>query len=208
MSLSRAAEEAEIVKRCAAGDAAAWDQFVERFGTLLRALVRRRLARHTGRSSDVDIDEVVGEVFLALVRRDRILLKRFDPQYRLSTYLGVICRTEVLRFLRRGRRHAVGLEAAEQVPDHPDRRGPLGHLADQERQAALKQVRAGLGTLGDRDRRLLTLKYLEGLDYRAIGEALGVNPESVGQFLHRAKRRLAERVPDLERWIGSLETQR
>ena len=59
----------------------------------------------------------------------------------------------------------------------------------------------------ERDRLLLTLRYLDGLDYRTIGATLGVNPESVGQFLHRAKSRLARLVPHLQRWVEETAEQ-
>lgn len=194
--------EAALVARCAAGDRAAWEQFVDRFGPLIQALARRMLARRTGRARDADVDEIVGEVFLALVRRDRILLHRYDPQYRVSTYLGVICRTEVLRHLRRGNRLPRELEQTGHIPQRAGSLGPARTLEDQERTAAIESLREALRKLPERDRALLTMKYLEGMDYRAIGEALDVNPESIGQFLHRAKAKLAQLVPHLKRWIA------
>ncbi len=71
--------------------------------------------------------------------------------------------------------------------------------------AAIQTLRTALQKLSERDRQLLTLRYLEGLDYRAIGDALDVNPESVGQFLHRAKQRLAKFVPHLENFLPEPE---
>ncbi len=194
--------EAELVARCASGDRGAWEAFVDRFGPLIQALARRMLARRTGRARDADVDEIVGEVFLALVRRDRILLHRYDPQYRVSTYLGVICRTEVLRLLRRGNRLPRELEETGHLPERPGTLGPARALEDQERTAAIESLRDALRQLPERDRRLLTMKYLDGMDYRSIGEALDVNPESVGQFLHRAKSKLAQLVPHLKAWLA------
>lgn len=193
--------EADLVRACAEGEAAAWETFVERFGPLLTALARRMLTRHTGRAHAADVDEVVAEVFLALLRRDRILLRRYDPTYRVSTYLGVICRTEVLRLLRRGNRLPRDLEDAARIPERPGTARPSERLVQAERAAALETLRTALAQLSERDRLLLTLRYLDGLDYRAIGATLGVNPESVGQFLHRAKARLANLVPQLSHHI-------
>jgi RNA polymerase sigma-70 factor (ECF subfamily) len=188
--------EAELVARCAEGDRAAWGTFVDRYGPLLAALVRRMLARRTGRAPDADVDEITAEVFLALVRRDRVLLRRYDPTYRLSTYLGVICRTEVLRHLRRGNRLPRDLEDAGRIPDRGTL-GPAGAVQERERQEALGGLRKALGELPERDRVLLTLRYLDGLDYRSIGARTGLNPESVGQLLTRAKRKLARLVPHM-----------
>ncbi len=195
-------EEARLVARCAEGDRAAWEAFVDRFGPLITALVRRMLHRRTGRARDADVDEIGAEVFLALVRRDRILLKRYDSQYRLSTYLGVICRTEVLRHLRRGNRLPRDLEEPTRLPERDGTLGPARALEDRERTAAIQSLREALSTLEERDRLLLTMKYLDGLDYRSIGEALDLNPESIGQFLHRAKQKLAQEVPRLRAFLA------
>ena len=194
--------EVELVARCAQGDRAAWEAFVDGYGSLLTALARRMLLRRTGRAKDADVDEVVAEVFLALVRRDRILLKRYDPRYRLSTYLGVITRTEVLRLLRRGNRLPHTLEDEGRIAEPEAAGSPSKALQARERTEAISGLRAALGELPERDRLLLTMKYLDGLDYRTIGTALDVNPESVGQFLTRAKARLAQRVPHLRAFLS------
>jgi RNA polymerase sigma-70 factor (ECF subfamily) len=196
--------EAALVAACAAGDASAWARFVPRFGPLVAALARRMIARRRGVASDADVDEVTSGVFLALVAADRKLLHRYRPEFRLSTYLGVICRTEVGRLLRRaGRAVSLDADADERGGGHADPRAvsPLAALSAQERAAGLGALRAALAALPPRDRLLLTLKYIEGLDYVRIAEVLHLRRDSVGQLLHRAKARLAKAVPELERWV-------
>ncbi len=197
-------EEAALVARCAGGDETAWPTFVDAYGPLVRALAFRMLSRRLGSAPDGDVDEVVADVFLALVRRDRLLLRRFDPTYRLSTYLGVICRTEVVRLLRRRRRVPVPMEDLGHVPER-DAAGPLASLERAERDDALATLHQALSELPVRDRRLLTMRYLDGEDYRAIAAALGISPESVGQLLTRAKARLRERIPHLAQWIAPVD---
>ncbi|MFO0934588.1 MAG: sigma-70 family RNA polymerase sigma factor [Planctomycetota bacterium] len=197
--------EASLVAACAAGDADAWARFVPRFGPLVAALARRMLARRRGVAADADVDEVTSAVFLALVAHDRKLLHRYRPEFRLSTYLGVICRTEVGRLLRRGGR-TVSLEGdAEEHGGggHADPRAvsPLAALSAGERAAGLAALREALAALPPRDRLLLTMKFIEGLDYARIAEVLHLQRDSVGQLLHRAKARLAKAVPHLERWV-------
>ncbi len=191
-------DDAALVRRCAEGDRDAWATFVARFGPLVVALARRMLARRVRHAGDADVDEIAADVFLALLRRDRVLLRRYDPRFRVSTYLGVICRTEVNRFLRRGgARPTVPLPAGSASDPPAAGPGPLERLAAEERADALRALRQALAEMPERDRLLLTLRYLEGLDYRAIGAAVGLPADSVGQALHRAKRRLARAVPAL-----------
>lgn len=188
MTEKKASDETLLVRRLAAGDDPdAWTTFVDAYGPLLQALARRMLARRAGRAPDADVDEIVAEVFLALLRRDRRLLRRYDPTWRLSTWLGVLCRTAVLRHLRRRGR------STEALPDGEVAQ-PASSDWTRERTDALE---AALTGLKDRDALLLKLRFLEGLDYREIGLLLDVRPDSVGPLLARAKQRLADHAPEL-----------
>lgn len=195
--------EAGLVLACAAGDAAAWARFVSEYGRLLAALSRRLLLRRTGRAADADVDEIVSRVFLALVKGERRLLKRYRPEFRLSTYLGVICRTEVGKHLRRKVHPTLSMDAegAPDPPADPAAPSPLAALEEKERAAAVASLREAMSRLAPRDRLLLTLKFVDGLDYERIAEVLRVDRDSVGQLLHRAKERLARLVPALRQWV-------
>lgn len=202
MTDPRTEPEADLVRACAEGDAAAWERFVDRYGALIGSLARRMLARRTGLASDADVDEVAAGVFLALLKGDRRLLRRYRPEFRVSTYLGVICRTEASRYLRTSRRGPALLgddvDAAGADPGAPT---PLVLLEQRERDEAVKGLLHALEGLAPRDRLLLTLKYVDGLDYGRIADVLRVRRDSVGQLLHRAKERLAKRVPELAHWV-------
>lgn len=199
MTEDRTSDEALLVRRCADGDGRAWEAFVDRYGPLLQALARRMLARRIGRVvADPDVDEVVAEVFLALLRRDRQLLHRYDPRWRVATYLGVICRTAVSRRLGRRRRTWSGLDHAAELPARLPPDTPLASLTGDERADVRARLEEEMTELSPRDRLLLKLRYFDGLDYRALAVALAVRPASVGPLLSRARRRLAARVPDLE----------
>lgn len=68
---------------------------------------------------------------------------------------------------------------------HPDR-NPEQSLLDRERVMQVHQAMAGLS---EQQRRCLDLR-LQGLRYPEIGEALGISPSAVGEFLRRAMNRL------------------
>lgn len=193
--------EEALVLACAGGDRDAWVRFVDRYGPLLQALARRMLLRRTGRAPDADVEEVTSGVFLALLQGDRRLLRRYRPEFRLSTYLGVICRTQVGKLARR----PLSLARPEEVEEPAADAGaetPLAALERKEKDAALVVLKAALDALPPRDRLLLTMRFLEDLDYGQIAEVLRLRRESVGQLLHRAKERLAKRVPQLAAWVG------
>ena len=204
--------EALLVRACADGDRDSWVVFVDRYGPLIASLSRRMLYRRTGRAADADVDEISAEVFAALLKGDCRLLRRYRPEFRVTTYLGVICRTEVGKYLRKGGRRpargpvgGVGDPGGEEVAQRADpaAESPLDALTRKEREVAIASLLPTLSRLPPRDRLLLTLKYVDGLDYAGIALVLRVGRESVGQLLHRAKARLASEVPSLREWVDA-----
>jgi RNA polymerase sigma factor (sigma-70 family) len=61
------------------------------------------------------------------------------------------------------------------------------------------ELRARIADLPERQRTVLFLRHFADLDYRAIGEALGISPGTVGATLsaaHASLRRTLEEVPE------------
>jgi RNA polymerase sigma-70 factor (ECF subfamily) len=145
-------------------------------------MARRMLRRRGGRASDVDVDEIVAETFLLLVRDDRRLLRAYDEAWPLRTWLSVLVRTAVGRQARRKR----PVPRADLAPVDRERDPEQGARAREMETA----VRRALARLGDRDRLLLRLRVVARLDYVGIAEALGIEASSVGPLVTRAKARL------------------
>ena len=177
-----------LVKRCVDGDPRAWREFVDRFGGVLKALGRRYLRLHEQFPDHGELEDIVQEVFVALSRRDYRLLRNYDPTYTVTTYLGVITRTEVHRHLRRRRPLLGAPEAMERVAEEPGAEDPA---EASERKEVLTRA---LEQLPERDAEILRLRFLREMDYRAIAEALRMPEASVGQTLTRAKQRLLEKL--------------
>lgn len=92
----------ELLNRVLAGDAAAWNCFCTRFNRLIAGCVLKVLNRYSASYGHADLNDLVSEVWLALLREDRHKLRRFDPErgYKLSSWLGLIatnCTIDQLR---------------------------------------------------------------------------------------------------------------
>jgi RNA polymerase sigma-70 factor, ECF subfamily len=74
------------------------------------------------------------------------------------------------------------------VSPHPD---PLDSLLEQEKVDA---IRDALEALPDRVRDCLRARLLDGLNYREIGERLGISENTVAVHLHRGTKSLKERL--------------
>lgn len=123
-----------------------------------------------------EADDLAQEAFT------RVLASTFTPESEehLTRYLYRTA-TNLLRDRARaaGRGVAVPLEHAEPTTEPP----PEGRRLDLER---------ALAGLRPKDRELLWLAHVEGLEHRSIAETIGARPGSVRVMLFRARRRLAE----------------
>jgi RNA polymerase sigma-70 factor, ECF subfamily len=137
----------------------------------LRAFLRHLLPA-------ADADDVAQDVCLEVLRSPGVLLRGDNP----GAYLRGIARHLASRHRRRYPRHQA---VEELIALAYDRVEP----EDTEReQAALK---ACVGSLGDRLRQMLDLRYQEGLNATQIGERLRLSAEGVRMALMRGRQALA-----------------
>ncbi|MEE8106604.1 MAG: sigma-70 family RNA polymerase sigma factor [Planctomycetota bacterium] len=185
-----AADDRLMVDRCISRQPGAWRQFVDRFAPTVRALARRYLKMHGAFVDESEIDDVTQDVFLALTRRNYHLMNNYDPTYAVTTYLGVITRTEVHRTLRKRRGHTGRLDDVD-IPAAADESSARLQAEGAERADALEQA---LAEIPVRDAEILRLRFLQERDYKTIARALRIPEASVGQTLFRAKKRLLEKL--------------
>lgn len=188
----RADDDRELVDRCVARRPGAWRLFVDRFAPTVRGLANRYL-RLNGQFPDGGlVDDVVQDVFKALIRRDYRLLRNYDPTFSFKTYLGVITRTEVHRMLRKRRRVAGQIEDLESEVSTE-----AGAEEEAERAEEKEALTRALDSLPERDAQILRLRFLQERDYKTIAGILEIPESSVGQTLYRAKKRLLEKLKTL-----------
>jgi RNA polymerase sigma factor (sigma-70 family) len=138
-----------------------------------------------------EADEVLQEVALAAANQSA----RGQPIQCVAPWLYRVALRQVLLLRRKqGRRRRLMTNVASHAsvtdgcsPAH----SPLDWMLSEERGEI---VRAALALLGERDRQVLLLKYVDGLSYEDIGRALGVTASSVQSRLHRARKSLREQL--------------
>jgi len=136
------------------------------------------LARLTGDRARAE--EIAADVFAKVTRRPPRLRAAGDLEpwlYRVAVNAGL----DAVRSSTRRRRHedAAGAERLRLA-------APDNALADILRRERCARVRSVLAGLKPRDAELLLLRA-DGLAYREIAEALGIQPGSVGTLLARAE---------------------
>src|SRR3954464_13441620 len=136
------------------------------------------LARLTGDRSQAE--EIAADVFCKMSQRGPLGVHGDDPApwiYRVATNAGLDALRSTTR--RRRREDAAGSETLRLAGQGT----ALDEVLREERCARVREV---LGGLKPRDAQLLLLRA-EGLAYREVAEALGMQPGSVGTLLTRAE---------------------
>jgi RNA polymerase sigma-70 factor (ECF subfamily) len=136
------------------------------------------LARLTGDRGQAE--EIASDAFSKLARHPSLLHDRGDYTpwiYRVATNAGL----DAIRSNSRRRRREE--EARFQAIHAGSASDALADILREERRARVQSV---LGALKPRDAQLLLLRA-EGLAYRELAEALGIQPGSVGTLLARAE---------------------
>jgi RNA polymerase sigma-70 factor (ECF subfamily) len=174
----------DVLRRCRAGDQAAWQELVSRHTRRVFGLAYRFCGRVD------EAEDLTQEVFVKVFQN----LHRFqETDAAFSTWLMSIARNQAIDHYRRRReeriRRAQDPEILE-VLSSPEP-GPLGDVEQEER---VQLVRSGLRALPADLREPLVLCDLQGLAYEQIAGALGIPLGTVKSRINRGRLELARRL--------------
>lgn len=160
------------VGACLSGDALAWEQFVARFTRVIYTAVRRTCDRGSARIDRGDLEDLVQEVFVKLVKNDFATLRTYRPERAsLVTWLTVVARSVAVDFLRR-------------------HRAPGPALVEQSEADAIiepkERVEVPRNLLSSRQRLVLHLLYDRDMEVSEVAGVLGVNVQTVRSTKHKA----------------------
>lgn len=174
--------DAELVARAGKGDRAAAQALMARHLPKLLNLARRMLRDPT------EAEDAVQEAFLRLWTH----AARWRPgKARFETWLYRVTLNQCYDRLRR--KPALGLEAAEHVPD------PVpGAQTMLENAGVAAEIEAALAQLPDRQRAVILLCHCQ--EYRNIeaAEILGISVEALESLLARGRRTLRKKLAHLK----------
>jgi len=171
-----AGSDAELVARCRAGDAAAWNELVERFSRYVYAICTQgfRLPEH-------DAEDIFQDVFTRVYTHLDGL--RDDDAFR--PWLAQLTRRTCIDHLRAGAR-----ESPVEDPEPPDLDDTLSKLDE-----ALT-VHEAMATMPDNCRDILDRFFARDESYRTIGEALDLPSGTIASRISRCLDKLKARLEE------------
>ncbi len=181
MSLSEV--DRRLLDQCLEQSPRAWENFVDRFLGLVVHVVN-----HAAQSRQIPLtseqrDDLVADVFMALVDDQFAVLRRFRRNCSLATYLAVIARRIVVRSM---------LAAGFQLIAGSNSEEPAVESNHESRIADEEQIQQLMARLDPKEAAVVRMFHLEGKSYGEISAAAGLPENSVGPVLSRARAKLRE----------------
>lgn len=169
--------ERALIERCRTGDERAFAELVDAYKDLVHGMAWRLASDRS------QVDDLAQDVFLKIHRG----LPYFRGEARLSTWIYRI----VLNVCAQARpRHPREVSIDDDRGGRPvELRRDDAAFADVELRDRLEKA---IAKLPEHYRALVAAHHLQGVQYEALAEALGIPLGTVKTHLHRAKRRLRE----------------
>ena len=181
---------ASLVRRCIAGDAAAWEEIVQKFNRRIYNICYR----FTG--SGDEAEDLTQEVFIKIYRT----LGSYDAERgAFLTWVATMARNLLVDHFRKKKQDRItdsleepitkeenGLSLSEKLPDAAP--SPDARLQTQETQT---MVQRALRKLSPELREAVILRDLQDMDYREIAIALKVPEGTVKSRINRGRGELA-----------------
>ena len=179
----------ELLKRCLNRDPGSWNDFVDRFLSLIYHVIGYTAHLRSVRLSPEDLEDIAAEVLLKIVGNDFKVLRGFRGDASLATYLTVIARRICINELARRSQVKDAIKRGESrlTEEEPD--DAPAAVKGMER---LEEVDRLLRKLSGREREIVRLFYLEARSYEEISTETDVPVNTIGAVLSRARKKLRE----------------
>lgn len=173
----------QLLERCLTGKPQAWQDFVDRFMGLVVHVVNHTADARSIPVRYADTEDLVSDVFLAIIANDYRVLRSFRGQSSLATYLTVVARRVVVRQL------------VKRMPPPPTNGSSVGDLPaedepPEQRMGNREEVQELLSRLDGAEADVVRMYHLEGKTYGEISQMTGMPAGSVGPTLSRARMRM------------------
>lgn len=179
----------DLLKRCLAKQPGSWNDFVDRYLTLIYHAIHYTAHLRSARVTPEDVEDIAAEVLVQIVANNYQVLRDFKGTASLATYLTVIARRICVHELSRRQAVRDSIRKGEtRLPvEEPDDTEAAARAQDK-----LEDVEALLRKLGGKEREIVRQFYLEGRTYEEISTELNVPVNSIGSVLTRARAKLRE----------------
>ena len=171
--------DAELVSRCIDGDSSAFEEIVIRYKKLVYSVVYKMI------SDKEEVNDVSQEVFIRLYKS----LHKYNPEYKMSTWIVKITSNLCLDTLRKKKQDTVTLDDAIGVSSDIDT--PEQTLIKNQRSQLINKA---INELPEKYRILIILFHNNGMSYEEMTKVLNEPMSIIKNRLYRARLMLKEKL--------------
>jgi RNA polymerase sigma-70 factor (ECF subfamily) len=186
------AVDRDLLKRCLHRDPGSWNDFVDRFLSLIYHTIGYTAHLRSVRLGPEDVEDIAAEVLLQIVADDFKVLREFRKESSLATYLTVVARRICVHELVRRQKVKDAIKRGDSRLAQPE---PDDAPAAQKGMESLEEVEKLLRRLKGQEREIVRLYYLEGRTYEEISTETDVPVNTIGAILSRARKKLRDMNP-------------
>jgi RNA polymerase sigma-70 factor (ECF subfamily) len=137
-----------------------------------------------------EYNDIVSEVLLTIFKK----IEQYNPKYSLSTWVYTIAKNYFIDLLRKSKKTnmvPIDLMNEKYIVNHTGQKNVVDIIIEQDAVDKCQQI---IKTLKERDKRLIFLKYYEGLNSKEIARIEGIPASTVRQRLMVVKSYIKERI--------------
>jgi RNA polymerase sigma-70 factor (ECF subfamily) len=174
-----------------------WGEFVHRYERLIASCVVKALRRYGASFSRDDLDDLVGDVWVTLLRDDMRKLRQYDAQrgFRIASFLGLVATNATIDHLRARQAEATPLD--EVMEDYASMRAEAPRDTVEAREEA-ELARAALAQLSGEERAFVVDCFREERSPEELARALGVTTNTVYSRKFKIREKLQKIVRSLD----------
>ena len=174
-----------------------WADFVQRYERLIVSCVVKALRRYGATFSRDDLDDLVGDVWLALLREDMKKLRQYDATrgFRIASFLGLVATNATIDHLRARQAEATPLD--DVIEDYASLRAEAPRDVVEAREEA-ELARAALAQLSGDERAFVVDCFRDERSPEELARALGVTTNTVYSRKFKIREKLQKIVRTLD----------
>src|SRR5438270_2128140 len=174
-----------------------WAEFAHRYERLIVSCVVKALRRYGATFSRDDLDDLVGDVWLVLLREDMKKLRQYDATrgFRIASFLGLVATNATIDHLRARQAEATPLD--DVLEDYASMRAEAPRDVVEAREEA-ELARAALAQLSGEERAFVVDCFRDERSPEELARALGVTTNTVYSRKFKIREKLQKIVRTLD----------
>jgi RNA polymerase sigma factor (sigma-70 family) len=174
-----------------------WAEFVQRYERLIVSCVVKALRRYGATFSRDDLEDLVGDVWLVLLREDMKKLRQYDATrgFRIASFLGLVATNATIDHLRARQAESTPLD--DVIEDFASLRAEAPRDVVEARQEA-ELARAALAQLSGEERAFVVDCFRDERSPEELARSLGVTTNTVYSRKFKIREKLQKIVRSLD----------